>query len=140
MTVPVPENIKTGPPAFDAWVEFIGYVKESHRAYIPDFADRVVEGNIYHCQNRAELINEVSQRLASIGFQRGIMAFKSLVEKKVMTPEQLIDPSNRNFIPMDHIKYIETKIVPMTELPRVEEPGVPLTGKGSLGTVEHKPS
>jgi hypothetical protein len=139
VSVPVPHNIRKDLPAFDAWVEFVGYLKESCRAYLPGFPEAVVEGNIYHCQNRAELINEVSQRLATIGLQGGIVAFKVLSEKKVMTPEELVDPSYRYFVPLDHIKYIETRITPMTELPRVEEPGVPLTGQG-LETVEHKPS
>ena len=138
MSVPIPENIKKDPPAFDAWVEFIGHVKEP--SLFPGSPSVVVEGNIYHCPNRASLINDVNTRLINIGFQRGMLVFKPDVTNKVLTPEQLLDPSFRYFAPVDNIRYIETVIKPMTELPRVEEPGIPLTGQGSLETVEHKPS
>jgi len=138
VSVPVPENIKKDPPAFDAWVEFIGYVKEP--ALFPGSPSTIVEGNIYHCPNKASLINDVNTRIINIGFQRGMLAFKPEFMNKVLTPEQLLDPTLRFFAPMENLRYVDIVIKPMTELPRVEEPGVPLTGQGSLETVEHKPS
>lgn len=134
--VPLPENTRSM-PAFDVWVEFIGYVLEPK--LIPGEPETVVEGQIYHSSGMNELIHDTTQRIAAIGIQGGMMALKGEMEKRVMAPQDLLNPVYRRFVPIWNLKYIETVFKPMTELPRVEEPGVPLTGSG-VETKEHKPS
>jgi len=142
--VPLPETTKTI-PAFDVWVEFIGYIRWPN--LLPGSPDRVVEGQIYHSTGLNALIQETTQRLGAIGIQGGLMALLPDEELKkarpreglILTPQDLLNPVYRRFVPLWNIKYIDTVIKPMTELPRVEEPGVPLTGSG-VETKEHKPS
>jgi hypothetical protein len=100
---------------------------------------QVVIANIYHVANRAELLDAVARDLGMMALQQGMAVLRPEFEGKILDAEQLLSIESKMFVPMWNIRYILPVIKPMTELPRVEEPGIPLTGQG-VETKEHKPS
>lgn len=135
MSLPLPANKEQ--PAHDCWVEFVGYVRDPLE--LPGTPQKVFAGNIFHVASKAQLWEMISAEQVQMGAQQGMYILKPELVGKTITPEELFNPSNRLFVPMRNIRYVETVIKVMTELPRVEEPGVPLTGQG-VETKEHKPS
>jgi hypothetical protein len=121
----------------DAWVSFIGYVKDP--SMLPGNPTEVVIANIYHAPNKAELLEAVARDLGMIAIQQGMAVLRPEFIGKTLNAEQLMSVESRMFVPMWNIRYVLPVIKIMTELPRVEEPGVPLTGQG-LEIQEHKPS
>ena len=135
MSLPLPVNREK--PMLDAWVSFIGYVRDP--LMLPGNPTKVVVANIYHVANRAELHDAVARDLGMMALQQGMAVLRPEFEGKILDAEQLLSIESKMFVPMWNIRYILPVIKPMTELPRVEEPGVPLTGQG-VETQEHKPS
>lgn len=121
----------------DAWVSFIGYVKDP--LMLPGNPTKVVIANVYHVPSKADLLEAVARDLGMIAIQQGMAVLRPEFEGKTLDAEQLMSVEYRMFVPMWNIRYILPVIKIMTELPRVEEPGVPLTGQG-VEIQEHKPS
>jgi hypothetical protein len=135
VSLPLPTNKEK--PMFDAWVSYIGYVRDP--ILLPGNPTKVVVANVYHVANKAELLQSVAQELGMMAMQQGMAVLRPEFEGKILDAEQLMSIESKMFVPMWNIRYIVPVIKPMTELPRVEEPGVPLTGQG-VETKEHKPS
>lgn len=133
MTLPLP----TPPtPAFDAFVQFIGHVKVP--ALLPGSPEKVIASSIFHCANKTDLIRQINEHMQGFMAQQGMLIARP-DNPKIMTIEHMVSVEFKLFVPMDNIAYIETTVSAMTELPRVEEPGIPLLGQG-LETKELKPS
>lgn len=131
--IPLPEGQQ---PAFDAFVQFIGHVKDP--ALLPGSPEKVIVSTVCHFTNKAELIKFMNITMEEMLNQQGMLVAR-LDNPKLMVPEHILSVEYKLFVPMWNIRYIETKLQPITELPRVEEPGVPLLGQG-VETKELKPS
>jgi hypothetical protein len=131
--VPLPTEQQ---PALDSFVQFIGWVKTP--ALLPGSPDKVIASNVFHCKNKVELINRVNEQMQGFMAQQGMLVAKP-DNPKIMNLEHMISVEFKLFVPMYNIRFIETVVSPMTELPRVEEPGIPLLGQG-VETKELKPS
>jgi len=133
MTLPLPTAQQ---PAFDAFVQFIGHVKVP--ALLPGSPNTVIASAIFHCASKADLINQINAHMNAFMAQNGMLIARP-DNPPVMTIEHMISVEFKLFVPMDNIRFIETIVNPITELPRVEEPGVPLVGQG-VETKELKPA
>jgi|SRR5579864_69174 len=133
MTLPLPAGQQ---PAFDTFVQFIGHVKTP--SLLPGSPETVIASAIFHCGSKSDLINQINAHMAAFAAQQGMLIARP-DNPRIMQVEHMISVEFKLFVPMDNIRFIETIVSPMTELPRVEEPGVPLIGQG-VETKELKPS
>lgn len=124
-------------PMFTAWVQFVGHVRDP--LLLPGHPTEVFHNSVYNMQNKQAAIDFMIGELNTIYMRQGMEILRPELVNKPLLAEYILSPEFKLFIPMWNIRYIEPKIRPMTELPRVEEPGVPLTGQG-LEIKEHKPS
>lgn len=133
MSLPLPAGQQ---PAFDAFVQFIGHVKTP--ALLPGSPNTVIASSVFHATNKAHLINMINEQMMAFMSQQGMLVARPNNPPLIIV-EHMISVEFKLFVPMDNIRFIETIVSPMTELPRVEEPGVPLLGQG-VETKELKPS
>jgi hypothetical protein len=124
-------------PMFSAWVQFVGHVRDP--LMLPGHPLKVFHNSVYNLSSKAAAIELMNQELSSIEARQGMEVLRPELEKKPLIAEYIMSPEFKLFVPMWNIRYIETVIKPMTELPRIEEPGIPLTGQG-LEIKEHKTS
>ncbi len=89
-------------------------------------------------KNKVELIGLINEQMQEFLEQQGMLVAKP-DNPKIMNLEHMVSVEFKLFVPMDNIRFIETIVSPMTELPRMEEPGVPLLGQG-VETKELNPS
>jgi hypothetical protein len=124
-------------PAFNAWVQFIGHVRDP--LLLPGRPTEVYQNSVYSMASKAAALEFMGQELNTIYMRQGMEILRPELTVKPLLAEYILSPEFKLFVPLWNIRYVEPKIRPMTELPRVEEPGIPLTGQG-LETKEHKPS
>lgn len=124
-------------PFYDAWVQFVGHVKEP--ALLPGNPQFVYANSVYHLPNKNAAIELMNQEFTGFQMRQGMEVLRPELEKKPLIAEYIMSAEFKIFVPMWNIRYIETKVRPITELPRIEEPNIALTGQG-LEIKEHKPS